>query len=130
MTRYYGDAVFEGAEVSDADYARLGEQRMREALEIGDTRAEEASRIVAVEIWARERITEIREMAQAEIDEIIGGRIIEPVYQVKGERTACELCNTKTGEIGTLEMLEARDCVPPFHENCKCWLEEIGYCVL
>ena len=71
-----------------------------------------------------------RRVATDDLNLIYNGRIFEPVYEVQGEKTACELCNSKIGEIGTMDMLEARDCVPPFHDNCKCWLEEIGYCVL
>lgn len=97
MARYFGNVVFEGAEVSDRDYGRL----------VG-----------------------VREDAQAEIEAIVGGRRIENVYELRGERDACELCETKIGEIGTMEMLEAKDCVPPFHGNCRCYLVEIGYCVM
>ncbi len=97
MARYFGNAVFEGAEVSDKDYWRL----------IG-----------------------VREDAQAEIEAVIGGRRIENVYEVRGERDACELCETKIGEIGTIDMLTEKDCVPPFHDNCRCELYPIGYCVM
>lgn len=97
MTRYFGNAVFEGEEVSDRDY---------------------------------EKLMEIREDAQAELDVIIGGRVIESVWQVKGEPGSCELCDEKIGEIGTIEMLEEKDCVPPFHKDCRCVLVEIGYCIL
>ncbi len=130
MTRFYGDAVFEGTEVSDEDYHRLAEQRTEEALAIEDARNEEASRIAAVERWAVETITRISETVQAEIDTILSAVEIVPVYEVRGEKTACEICDPKIGGIGTIEMLEARDCIPPFHDNCKCWLEEIGYCIL
>ena len=129
MTRYFGSAVFEGAEVSDEDYHRLAEQRTDEAWKIRDTRDEEINKIRAVERWAEETITQIREMAQANIDAILKGVTVEPVYEVRGERTACEICAGKIGTIGTMKMLEEKDCVPPFHKNCRCWLEEIGYCV-
>lgn len=71
-----------------------------------------------------------RQTASDEIESVYGQIIIEPVYEVQGESTACEYCRAKIGTIGTMEMLTAQDCVPPFHEHCKCWLAEIGYCVL
>jgi len=130
MTRYFGDAVFEGAEVSDKDYDRLQEQRAEESGEIGITQAVEAHKIAGVEHWAEEEITRIREMAQAEIDAILGAKIVETVYELQGEKDACEICTAKIGEIGTMAMLEERDCVPPFHKQCRCNLEVAGYAVL
>jgi len=97
MRRYFGSAVFEGAEVSDNDYRRL---------------------------------VALREMAQAEIDRVLGGVMRTSVYEVRGAKDPCELCLEKIGEIGAMDMLEEKDCVPPFHRDCRCYLEEIGYCIL
>ena len=152
MTRFYGNAVFEGSEVSDEDYEQLEEQRRYEESEIARAIEWAINRILELERWAEEAIAEqerwrdnsiaeqerwrddsitwIRENTQATVDSIIGAVRIESVYEVCGEATACKLCKTKIGEIGTMDMLAAKDCVPPFHANCKCWLEEIGYCVL
>ena len=69
-------------------------------------------------------------VATGDITSIYNGIEIVAVYEVRGEKTACEICKAKIGTIGTMEYLQEGDYVPPFHENCKCWLEEIGYCVL
>lgn len=97
---------------------------------IADVKDEEAHEIAATEKWAEDEIAAVHRVTQERIDGIVATRIIEPVYEVQGESTACEYCRAKIGTIGTMEMLAAQDCVPPFHENCKCWLEEIGYCIL
>lgn len=189
MTRYYGDAVFEGAEVSDEDYATLLAIRQAESSAIRshefefklqmdmlnnewipgekeEANTKTLSRIIEQEeIIAQcyanintihkehdEAIAEIYRLAQIEHDirldlmkssialsrrvatddiaSIYNGRIIELVYEVRGESTACELCRAKIGTIGTMAMLEAQDCIPPFHDNCRCILFEIGYCIL
>lgn len=130
MTRFYGSAVFEGSEVSDGDYSRLTEQRAEEASEIDGTRDEEAERIAAVKRWAEEEIARIHDETQAEIERILGGVVIKLVYELQGVPGACPLCETKIGEVGTMGMLEAKDCVPPFHDNCRCELVEVGYAVL
>jgi len=97
MRRYFGSAVFDGAEVSDNDYRRCVEQR---------------------------------EIAQMQIDGILSGVVRTSVYEVRGAKDACELCNEKIGEIGTMEMLTEKDCVPPFHRDCRCELFEVGYCIV
>lgn len=188
MTRFFGDATFEGAEVSDEDYASLLAIReaessairsheyefklqidmlnnewipeeTAEANEKTSGRIKEQEEIIAqcyvnidtIHKEHDEAIAEIYRLAQVEYDirfelmegsialsrrvatddmnSIYNGRVFEPVYEVQGESTACEICRAKIGTIGTMAMLEAQDCVPPFHDNCKCWLEEIGYCV-
>lgn len=159
MTRFFGDAVFEGSEVSDSDYNRLADQRTWEAGRISDTHTEEASAITSAERWAddtvarleaeirntrdeearaiasaerwaRDTIARIKDTAAGEIGRILSGVRIETVYEVVGEPTACAICSAKIGTIGTMEMLEELDCIPPFHENCRCSLEEVGYYVL
>jgi len=97
---------------------------------INDIEVEVRNEIYRIKSWGERRIDQIRAGARADIDSIFTSRQIEPVYEVQGESTACDYCRAKIGEIGTMEMLEAKDCVPPFHSSCKCWLAEIGYCVL
>jgi len=86
--------------------------------------------IYDIESWGKRREVEIHAEATADIDSILASRRIETVYKVLGESTACNYCLAKIGTIGTMEMLKAQDCIPPFHAHCKCYLFEVGYCLL
>ena len=109
---------------------QIHETRAAASTAIADVKDEEAREIAATEKWAEDEIATAHRVTQERIDGVIGSRVIEPVYEVQGESTACEYCRAKIGTIGTMAMLEAQDCVPPFHDSCKCWLSEVGYCIL
>jgi hypothetical protein len=42
----------------------------------------------------------------------------------------CDFCRAKYGTTGTRAELEKLKSIPPFHDDCRCWLEEVGYVVM
>lgn len=75
-------------------------------------------------------ITMIHEEAAYIIRSIIALRYYLPVYMMRCAKGPCEFCRAKYGTTGTLAQLENSHCVPPFHDDCRCWLEIVGYVVM
>jgi len=127
--RFYGSEIFEGAEVDAADYERLMALREEEEWRKTEIKEDAEARRLEIDRWENEEIEETERKTNEEIEAVLDARQFIAVYEVKGERGRCALCDAKIGTIGTMDELEEKDCVPPFHQNCRCFLEEVGYCV-
>lgn len=68
--------------------------------------------------------------ASDQIAAVIARRYYVPVFMLRCAKGPCEFCRAKYGTTGTHEELEKLFCIPPFHDNCRCWLEEVGYVVM
>lgn len=68
--------------------------------------------------------------AAKRITAILAARYNLPVYMLRCAIGPCDFCREKYGTTGTLEELRKLKCIPPFHEDCRCWLEEVGYVVM
>ncbi|MEA1957614.1 MAG: hypothetical protein U9N01_04585 [Euryarchaeota archaeon] len=70
------------------------------------------------------------EEATREIKAILALRYTLPVLMLRCARGPCEYCRAKYGTIGTMAQLEKISCIPPFHDDCRCWLEKVGYVIM
>jgi hypothetical protein len=68
--------------------------------------------------------------ATSRIAAVIARRYIVPVFMMRCAKGPCEFCRAKYGTTGTRDKLEKLKCIPPFHDDCRCWLEEVGYVVM
>ena len=68
--------------------------------------------------------------ATDKIAAVLARRYYLPVYMLRCAKGPCEFCRAKYGTTGTYEQLQKLGCIPPFHDDCRCWLEEIGYVVM
>ena len=68
--------------------------------------------------------------ATDKISTVIANRYYLPVFMLRCAKGPCEYCRAKYGTTGTHDELVKLDSVPPFHDDCRCWLEEIGYVVM
>lgn len=68
--------------------------------------------------------------ATDKIAAVIARRYYVPVFMLRCAKGPCEFCRAKYGTTGTLAELEKLFCIPPFHDDCRCWLEEVGYVVM
>lgn len=68
--------------------------------------------------------------ATREIDNILSRRYNLLVFMLRCAKGPCDFCRAKYGTIGTESQLEKIKCIPPFHDDCRCWLEEVGYVVM
>jgi ribosomal protein L29 len=68
--------------------------------------------------------------ATAKIAAVIARRYYVPVFMMRCAKGPCEFCRAKYGTTGTRDELEKLECIPPFHDDCRCWLEEVGYVVM
>ena len=68
--------------------------------------------------------------ATDKIAAVFARRFYTPVFKYRHERGVCEYCRAKSGTTGTEAELETQHCIPPIHEHCRCWLEEVGYVVM
>ena len=68
--------------------------------------------------------------ASAKIAAVIARRYYVPVFMMRCAKGPCEFCRAKYGTTGTHDELEKLKCIPPFHDDCRCWLEEVGYVVM
>ena len=68
--------------------------------------------------------------ATDKIAAVIANRYYLPVFMMRCAKGPCEYCRAKYGTTGTYDELVKLDCVPPFHDDCRCWLEEVGYVVM
>lgn len=130
MTRYYGSAVFEQHEVADSDYNALTRIRIEEANSIVATKNEFERQYKQLVKWKEDQIDSIHAHALSEINYILSAVYTLPVYMLRCAKGPCEYCRAKYGTIGTYAELERLDCIPPFHEDCRCWLEQVGYVVM
>jgi hypothetical protein len=73
--------------------------------------------------WARSDAT-------AKIAAVVARRYYVPVFMMRCAKGPCEFCRAKYGTTGTRDELEKLACIPPFHDDCRCWLEEVGYVVM
>lgn len=73
--------------------------------------------------WAHSDATE-------RINAIIARHYKEPVHMLRCAKGPCEFCRAKYGTTGTHAQLEKIKCIPPFHDDCRCWLEKVGYTVM
>lgn len=73
--------------------------------------------------WARSDAT-------AKIAAVIARRYSVPVFMMRCAKGPCEFCRAKYGTTGTRNELEKLESIPPFHDDCRCWLEEVGYVVM
>ena len=49
----------------------------------------------------------------------------EVILVLRCARNPCDFCAAKYGTTGTYAQLEAMECIPPFHDDCRCWLEVV-----
>ena len=68
--------------------------------------------------------------ATDKIAAVFAKRYYLPVFMMRCAKGPCEYCRAKYGTTGTYDELVKLDCVPPFHDDCRCWLEEVGYVVM
>lgn len=68
--------------------------------------------------------------ATSQIAAVIARRYYVPVFMLRCAKGPCEFCRAKYGTTGTRNELEKLACIPPFHDDCRCWLEEVGYVVM
>lgn len=68
--------------------------------------------------------------ATDQIAAVFARRYNLPVVMLRCAKGPCEYCRAKYGTTGTHKELEKLDCIPPFHDDCRCWLEEVGYVVM
>ena len=68
--------------------------------------------------------------ATDQIAAVIANRYYLPVFMLRCAKGPCEYCRAKYGTTGTQDELDKLDCIPPFHDDCRCWLEEVGYVVM
>lgn len=68
--------------------------------------------------------------ATNDIAAVLARRYYLPVFMVRCAKDPCEYCRAKYGTTGTYDQLDMVDCIPPFHNDCRCWLEEVGYTVM
>lgn len=68
--------------------------------------------------------------ATANIAAVIARRYYVPVFMLRCAKGPCDFCRAKYGTTGTRDELEKLSCIPPFHDDCRCWLEEVGYVVM
>lgn len=68
--------------------------------------------------------------ATSKIAAVIARRYYLPVFMLRCAKGPCEFCRAKYGTTGTRDELEKLKCIPPFHDDCRCWLEEVGYVVM
>jgi hypothetical protein len=68
--------------------------------------------------------------ATDQIAAVFARRYNLPVFMLRCAKGPCEFCRAKYGTTGTREELEKLTCIPPFHDDCRCWLEEVGYVVM
>lgn len=68
--------------------------------------------------------------AADKITAVIARRYYVPVFMMRCAKGPCEFCRAKYGVTGTRDELEKLECIPPFHDDCRCWLEEVGYVVM
>ena len=68
--------------------------------------------------------------ATDKIAAVIARRYYVPVFMLRCAKGPCEFCRAKYGTTGTRNELEKLACIPPFHDDCRCWLEEVGYVVM
>jgi len=68
--------------------------------------------------------------ATDKIAAVLAKRYYLPVFMMRCAKGPCEYCRAKYGTTGTYDELDKLDCVPPFHDDCRCWLEEVGYVVM
>lgn len=68
--------------------------------------------------------------ATARIAAVIARRYYVPVFMLRCAKGPCEFCRAKYGTTGTRDELEKLACIPPFHDDCRCWLEKVGYVVM
>ena len=67
--------------------------------------------------------------ATAKIESIFSRLYKEPVFMLRNAKGPCEFCRAKYGTTGTRAQLEKIHCIPPFHDDCRCWIEEVGYVI-
>ncbi|AJP62069.1 hypothetical protein [ANMV-1 virus] len=80
--------------------------------------------------WLADELDSVQQEVASGISRTIAASYTLPVYMLRCAKGACELCRAKYGTIGTYRELMRQDCIPPFHDSCRCWLEEIGYVVM
>jgi hypothetical protein len=68
--------------------------------------------------------------ASDKIAAVLAKRYNLPVFMLRCAKGPCEFCRAKYGTTGTREELEKIHCIPPFHDDCRCWLEAVGYVVM
>ena len=61
---------------------------------------------------------------------VIARRYYVPVFMMRCAKGPCDFCRAKYGTTGTHDELVKLKCIPPFHDDCRCWLEEVGYVVM
>jgi len=68
--------------------------------------------------------------ATAQIEVVLSRLYKEPVYMLRNAKGPCEFCRAKYGTTGIRAQLEKIQCIPPFHDDCRCWIEQIGYTIM
>lgn len=68
--------------------------------------------------------------ATAQIDAVHSRLYKEPVYMLRNAIGPCDFCRALYGTTGTRAQLEKLKCIPPFHDDCRCWIEQVGYTIM